>query len=52
MALRGVSPVDWLANLNDDQKVVGLNLVSSNKLDGNGVKAMLGSISAPKSGSL
>jgi len=31
---------------------VGSNLVSSNTLDGNGVKTMPGSIPAPKSGSL
>jgi len=37
--------------LTHDHKVVGSNLVSSNILDGNGVKARPGSIPAPNSGS-
>jgi len=41
-----------LANSTHDQKVVGSNLVSPEILDGNGVKAMPGSIPAPNSGSL
>jgi len=40
-----------IANSTHDQKVVGSNLVSSKILDGNGVKAMPGSIHAPNSGS-
>jgi len=47
----GVSREEWLANLTHDRKVVGLNLVSSKILDGNGVKTMAGSIPAPNSGS-
>ncbi len=41
-----------LANLSYDRKVVGSNLTSSKILDGNGVKAMPGSIPAPNSGAL
>jgi hypothetical protein len=47
-----VSPVCWLANSTHDLKVVGSNLVSSNILDRNGVKAMPESIPAPSSGSI
>ncbi len=38
-----------LANLTHKQKVVGLNLISFNILDGNGIKAMPGLINAPNS---
>jgi hypothetical protein len=50
--MQGNSSVKMLAISTHDQTVVGSNLVSSNILDGNGVKAMPGSIPAPKSGSL
>ncbi len=50
MTDKGISPVMWLANLTHDLKVVGLNLNSSNILDGNGVKAMPDLIPAPNSG--
>jgi hypothetical protein len=45
------SLVWWLANWTHDLKVVGLNLVLSKILDGNGLKAMPGLIPAPYSGS-
>ncbi len=45
----GLSPVLWLAN---STHVVGSNIISSNILDGNAVKAMQGSISATNSGSI
>ncbi len=41
---KGISLDKWLANSTHNLKIVGLNLVSSNILDGNGVKAMSGSI--------
>jgi len=44
-------PKNWKM-LTHDRKVVGSILVSTNILDGNGVKAMPGSIPAPDSGSL
>jgi len=49
---QGDSPVLWLAKLIHNQKVVSSNLVSSNIIDGNGVKAMPGLIPAHNSGSL
>jgi hypothetical protein len=40
-----------VSDLTHDQKIVASNLVSSKQLDGNGFKAMPGSIPAPNSGS-
>ena len=48
----GVSPVLWVEYSTLDREVVGSNLVSSNILDGNGVKAIPGSIPAPNLGSI
>jgi len=50
--IKGVSQVLWLANSIHNWKVVGSNLVSSKILDGNEIKAMPGSIPAPKFGSI
>ena len=44
--------IAYIANLTDDQKVVGLNLVISKILDGKGAQAMPASITAPNSGSI
>jgi hypothetical protein len=49
--IEGVSSVLWLANSTHNQKFVGLNLVSSKILYGNGVKVMPGSIPARNSSS-
>jgi len=40
----------WLTNLTHDRNVVGSNIISSNILDGNGVKAISGLISSPNTG--
>jgi len=50
LMLRSTRVAVGFTNSTHDQKVVGSNLESSEMLDGNGVKAMPGSILAPNSG--